>query len=254
MTRFAPGAQVAALVRGFTVVETDAEATRTLIPEPGLVLGFRYGGHARQLDGSPGRLPNAVLTGLRTSARRMFTSAGGGVILATFHEAGAAQFLTQPLHELFGESVALDQLLPRAEVERAAARIAAAPDHAARMAIFEQFLLQRRRPGPPDPLVPAAVRAIRESRGSIRVGALAAELGVGIDSLEKRFRHAVGATPKQLASIIRLRHAVESHRPGASLTRLSLEAGYFDQSHFIREFRAIVGLPPTRFFRDVDHC
>lgn len=41
---------------------------------------------------------------------------------------------------------------------------------------------------------------------------------------------------------------------GASLTRLSAEAGYFDQSHFIREFRAVTGEAPGRFFGNGDHC
>jgi AraC-like DNA-binding protein len=87
-----------------------------------------------------------------------------------------------------------------------------------------------------------------------RVGDLADDLDVGLDSLEKRFRQAVGASPKQLATITRLRHAVESYRPGESLTRLSLDAGYFDQSHFIREFRAFTGTPPRRFFATNEHC
>jgi methylphosphotriester-DNA--protein-cysteine methyltransferase len=52
--------------------------------------------------------------------------------------------------------------------------------------------------------VTAAVAAIRAARGSIRIGALAADLGAGLGQLERRFRRVVGASPKQLASIVRL--------------------------------------------------
>jgi AraC-like DNA-binding protein len=38
------------------------------------------------------------------------------------------------------------------------------------------------------------------------------------------------------------------------LTRLAVDAGYFDQSHFIREFRAFTGTAPRRFFQSVEHC
>ena len=105
-----------------------------------------------------------------------------------------------------------------------------------------------------DPLVASAVRAIKRSPGAIRIAALAKTLGLGIDRFEKRFRAAVGTSPKQLASLIRLRRAIEAYRPGTSLASLSTDAGYFDQSHFTREVRAVTGDPPQRFFRTREHC
>jgi AraC-like DNA-binding protein len=38
------------------------------------------------------------------------------------------------------------------------------------------------------------------------------------------------------------------------MARLSAAAGYFDQSHFIREFRSVTGETPQRFFEASDHC
>jgi AraC-like DNA-binding protein len=252
---FAPTERLAPFVRAFTVVEADEETTRLLIPDGGIVLGFRYRGHATLLNGGPPTLlPDATLAGLHHTARRMRTSAGGGIVLATFHEAGAARFFPEPLHELFGRTAALDDLVPLAEIERVSSLVASATGHAERLAIVEQFLLGRRGTQGPDPIVAVAARAIRRAGGSIRIGALAAELGIGLDRLEKRFRRAVGATPKQLASTIRLRHLVDSYRPGKSLARLAMEAGYFDQSHFIRDFRSVTGESPQDFFRADDHC
>ena len=252
---FAPTQELAPFVRAFTVVEADEETTRLLIPDGGIVLGFRYRGHATLLNGGPPtRLPDATLAGLHHTARQMRTSAGGGIVLATFHEAGAARFFPEPLHELFGRTAALDELVPRDEIERVSSLVASASGHAERLAIVERFLRGRQGPEAADPIVAAAARAIRRARGSIRIGALAAELGIGQDRLEKRFRRAVGASPKQLASTIRLRHLVDSYRPGKSLARLAVEAGYFDQSHFIRDFRSVTGESPQHFFRANGHC
>jgi AraC-like DNA-binding protein len=255
VTAVQPSDRLAPFVRQFTVVEAEEETTRVLVPDAGIVVGFRYGGSASLIDnGKATRLPDATFAGMRDTVRRMRTSAGGGVLLAVFHEGQAAPFFAPPLHELFGATVALDALLPRGEVEGVAARVREAPDLPGRVAVFEQFLLSRLVDRRRDETVAAAVRAIRAAPGSIRIAALAAQLGLSPDRLEKRFRRAVGTAPKQLASILRLRRAVDAYRPGASLTRLSAGAGFFDQSHFVREFRAVTGETPQRFFAARDHC
>jgi AraC-like DNA-binding protein len=255
MTLVEPSAPLARYVRRFTLVEADEETTRVLVPEPGVVLGFRYAGHARLLEpGGSTRLPDFVVTGLRPSARRICTSAGGGIVVAIFREAGAAAFLDLPWHELFGASVGLDAFVRGSELSRLGQELAAAAEARARVSVVERFLLARLRPQAPDRLVRAAVEALRGSGGSLRVSELARELGIGVDRLEKRFRQAVGASPKQLGSLYRLLRAIELHRSGLSLTQSALEAGYADQSHFIRGFRAAMGEPPRRFLESTAHC
>ena len=100
----------------------------------------------------------------------------------------------------------------------------------------------------------AALRAIGAAAGAIRVRTLAQDLGISQDALEKHFRRIVGATPKQFATIVRLRQAVEPSRQSPSLTALALDAGYYDQSHFIRDFRAITGDAPGHFFQHARFC
>jgi AraC-like DNA-binding protein len=254
MTVVPPGERLAPFVGAFRLVATSEEATRLLIPEPGLVLAFRYGGSASLVEGSTARpVASAAITGIVGAARRMRTSAGGGVLVVAFRPAGAAQFFAEPLHQLFGNTVALADLVPRRELDRVASRVMAAADARQRVAAVEDFLLARLRPVAPDPVVAAAVREIRETRGALRIGALARRLGISQDPLEKRFRRVAGASPKQLASIVRLRHAIDGHRAGKSLTRLAQEAGFFDQSHFNRAFRAFTGQAPGRFLGSAQH-
>jgi AraC-like DNA-binding protein len=296
VTRIPPSARLAPFVRTFTVVEASEDMTRVLIPDTGIVLGLRYSGSAELIDGSGNengsrsvdgdrngnaaahgvkiepavRMPEASVTGMRETARRMRTSAGGGAIFAMFQEGAAARFFEPPLHELFGETVPLDDLAPtgasarqeRSAIERVRERLAEASDDAARVTIVEAFLLSRLQrlvsdspsQSQPDRLIAEAVRAIRAARGTLRIAPLAKALNIGIDRFEKRFRAAVGTSPKQLASLIRLRRAIESYRPDISLATLSADAGYFDQSHFTREVRAVTGDPPQRFFRTREHC
>jgi AraC-like DNA-binding protein len=253
MLGFAPRPELAAVVRRFTIVETDAAATRTLIPDAGVIVGLRYGGFARQLDAGASPLPDATVAGQRDTPRVMHTSAGGGIVLATLHDGRAGAWFRAPLHDLFGATVALDQLAPPADVARALAQVAEARDPAARVRAFEAFLLGQQHEAP-DALVDTAVRALRAAHGALRIDQLAGDLDIGRDRLEKRFRRAVGCSPKQLAAILRLRRAIALHRAGAPLTRVAAEAGYFDQPHFIRDFRRFAGAPPSRVLGSDAYC
>jgi len=252
---FKPGPLLAPFVRTFTVIEAPMDTTRALIPELGAVLGFRYRGHSEQLEtGTPVRLPDMVFTGIRETVRHMRTSAGGGIVIAALRETGFAELFTQSPHELAGTSIPLEELVSRSETERIAAAIRNATDDEARVSLVERFLLARRLHRRADTLVSAAVRAIHMTHGSTRIAALASQLDISQDRLEKRFRHRVGLSPKRIASIVRLRHAIGLHRPGLPLAQLSADAGYFDQSHFIREFKSILGQTPQRFFDTPEHC
>ena len=248
----APSAALAPYVRRLEIVETSAPMTRTLLPETGLILGVRYAGQS-MVDGSAVPLAPAVLTGLRVKARRMETPPGGGVVVAKFTATGAAAFLDLPLHHLFGTIVPLEQLLPALEVERLVAEVCRASDVSQRVAALERFLVARLRPRL-DRLVIEATRLLRLSPGDARIAAVARGLGVSQEVLEKRFRQQVGGTPKQFASILRFRRAVGAHRPERDLGRLALEAGYYDQAHFNRQFRAITGSSPRALLASEKYC
>lgn len=257
MHAFAPCEALAPYVRIFEIVETDVAAAHTLVPDSGLILGFRYAGASRLREGAAEiPVPDHVVTGLRATARRMLTDPGSGIVLAKCHDGAAGAFFDLPLHRLFGATVALETLADPAEVEAASARIRAARTHLERVEAFEQFLLQRLRPRTwePDRIVDAAVQAIRRDPGALRVGVLAEALGLSVDGLEKRFRRLVGASPKQLAAILRLRRALGSHRKGAPLTRVALDAGYYDQAHFNRHVKAVLGVSPRAFLQGPRVC
>lgn len=252
--RFPPNGRLTPFVSSIIVAEGGPEMTRTLLPLSGIVLGIGYRGSATQVDEASERLlPNVLIQGMGSIARRIRGSANGGSVLVTFTEIGAAQFFKEPLHELFNSIQALDDLVPRAEVERLSSRLSEAVTLEERALLVERFLSARLSAKEPDPIVAAAVRALRVANGAPRIGELARSLHISQDALEKRFRRIVGTTPKHFASILRLRQVIDAYRPGARLSHLALDAGYFDQSHFHREFRDVTGAAPKRFLESEDY-
>lgn len=256
VTQLLPCKALAPFVRAFEVVEAEEETERILLPDTCIIVGSRYAGSATLTEAGVSRLlPSSVVTGLRMTARRMRTSAGGGIVLAKFTEQGARSFFTAPLHRLFGATRPLDEHMAPADVARVSRSIAGANGTGERVAIFERFLLGRCKSEAPDALVSEALRAINAAPGAVRIAALARSLGLSQDAFEKRFQRVVGASPKAFASIVHFRRALEAYpRLRASLTELALEAGFYDQSHFNRRFRAVAGAPPGRVLGSDDYC
>ncbi|WP_310395570.1 helix-turn-helix domain-containing protein [Hymenobacter sp.] len=247
--RHLPPAFLRPYVRALLLIESDAEAQNLVLPDTSLVLAVQYRGRVLCTQNGVARAaPAAALTGLSNAPRQLTYAPGTSTLLVQFKEMGAAFFFPLPLHELFGHSLPLDQLLPPAQVRELGERVAAAPSTQLRLAVVAHFLLARLRPSPPDVPIRQAVQAIRASGGTLPIHAVAAGLALSRDPFEKHFRRLVGTSPKQFAAIVRLR-GVLAHRPVArSLTELAHAAGYFDQAHFNKDFKAFTGQAPTAFF------
>jgi AraC-like DNA-binding protein len=88
---------------------------------------------------------------------------------------------------------------------------------------------------------------LRESHGRTAVGALAEELGWSRRRLVARFREEIGLPPKAVARLLRFEHALELVDRGAPWAEVAFNAGYYDQSHLINEFRSITGITPVEY-------
>jgi AraC-like DNA-binding protein len=70
--------------------------------------------------------------------------------------------------------------------------------------------------------------------------------------LARKFSSAIGLSPKQLAKTIRIQTTLKKllNEEITSLTDLAYENEYFDQAHFIKDFKEFTGLTPKEFFGD----
>ena len=161
---------------------------------------------------------------------------------------GAAAFFSEPIHELFRQSLSLDNFILRSELVILEEQLDEAKSDIERINVVERFLLSRLKQHKPDALVLAAVALIFEKHGNIRMSEVAEKLHTSQSPFEKRFRRVVGATPKKFASIIRLKYTLQQFQAQTSLTSLAYESGFYDQAHFIKEFKTFTGETPEHFF------
>lgn len=223
------------------VVEMDGGES-VVLPSTSVVLGFQFRGRVRASDDY---LALAGVTGIQATAKTYSYEAETGSLLVRFTPAGAA-CLGLPAAELTGRSLALDAILPRARVAEAHDQLAEAKDAAARVAVVERFLSEL--PYEDDFLVARATTLLASSHDEANICTVAQSLGVSERQLERRFLARVGVTPKRFATLHRFERAVARARTAPSLTTAALDAGYYDQSHFIRDFRRFTGSSPREHF------
>jgi AraC-like DNA-binding protein len=95
----------------------------------------------------------------------------------------------------------------------------------------------------PDPLTRVAV--VEVSRPRARIAELCGELAISERQLRRRFRNAVGYSPRTLARILRLQRFLSLAGNGDGLAGMATEAGYADQPHLTRDCVELAGLPPS---------
>lgn len=181
------------------------------------------------------------------------TLEAAGVAIGTKFRPGAfSAFVARPVHHLNDRIVSLGDAFGEdgAQLEQELGEVAGNAD--AHIAAVERFLLSHL-PGP-DPrldLVQAVVEDMRLAEPSLTVGELAERHAVSPRTLQRLFRDAVGVSPKWVLKRYRIHDAADRIASGEvdDTADLALELGYFDQSHFTRDFTAQIGLAPVAYAR-----
>lgn len=98
-------------------------------------------------------------------------------------------------------------------------------------------------------LINDVVDCIVEDRSILRVDDLSAHFSLSKRTLQRLFRQYVGVTPKWVIGRYRLQEAADllSADPAADSSALALALGYYDQAHFIKDFKAVIGVTPAGY-------
>lgn len=206
-----------------------------------------------RVEGGPFKTaPDIIVVGPQTFRRAELCLSGEvHVFNILFQPAGFHRLTGMDMRSLVNRDPGATEILgKRAKLLNDA--VCAAKDFPARVAAAERWvggLLEGRgRAGSIDYIS----RLMMASGGRARIDALVARSDLSARQFQRHFTAQVGLTPKLFARTIRFDHALRAHRsdPSRPWTDIAHEAGYFDQAHFTRECRALVGLPPSRFTED----
>ncbi|MCF0074549.1 helix-turn-helix domain-containing protein [Dyadobacter sp. CY261] len=129
-------------------------------------------------------------------------------------------------------------------------RVMLAVDHASRINIISDFLRNcARNHETHEPAVFSIIGNVIRSNGVARIPDLAAQSFLSTRQFERKFLAFAGFSPKLFSRIIRFHSALNEYgNKDKSLTEIAYECGYYDQSHFIHDFKAFSGEHPKTYF------
>ena len=162
---------------------------------------------------------------------------------------GLAPFLPMPAAELCDRPVTLEEVWGRPTVAELRDRLATAAGPHEMLTLLEDQLMRLVCETAGLGLVRHTSSVIAAATGAVAIGDLSVAAGVSGTHLAQRFKEVVGITPKRMARTYRFTATVLSIDPAGPVDWLELAAGagYYDQAHFVNEFRAFTGLTPTRY-------
>lgn len=157
--------------------------------------------------------------------------------------------LRLPATDFTGQLPELGELFGNAgrELEE---RVMLATDNRQRVRIVSSFLISLLdRTKGEFPAVFASIGEIIRKNGLVDIGSLADRFACSPRNFERKFKDFAGLTPKRFSRIIRFQATVKSYgKSNRSLTEIAHDFGYYDQSHFIHEFKEFSGYNPKSFF------
>jgi AraC-like DNA-binding protein len=200
--------------------------------------------------------PRTVVSGLSSTFSDVTTQGEAGVVFVTFYPAGACHFFKFPLHDLEDKSIDMADVAGNS-IRETEEKLFEKHTPEERIEVIEAFLRDRFNPVPQYDydLIRAGVGLIHDQGGKISSLQLAGKLCVTPRSLERKFAEYVGKSPKQFIRLIRFEKIITdfSQYKNINLTGYAYQNGYFDQSHFIRDFKMLSGLTPREYLFRYSH-
>jgi AraC-like DNA-binding protein len=248
--KYLPTEQLKPYIKYFVVSENDLEREYKVFPSSGLVIGFQYKGQLASIKSNTvNKLKSAGITGISDGYKIFRNSDDIGTILVFFTEIGFTHFASHPANELFNLSISLDDIFEKNNVTEVEEKLVIATTDKQRIKIVEQFLLAQLKGIETDKLIVEAVKLIYQARGTMRIKELSEKLFISQSPFEKRFRKVVGTTAKKFASIVRFNTVLDHLNEAKILTEICYENNFFDQAHFIKDFKQFTGDTPENFKR-----
>ncbi len=233
----------------------DFYMERLVIPDGtfGLIFLEHDNVMSRSLCAQSSRLPlkKTSVFGQKTNAVNYSINSIGSKIFGVKIKPAGMHLFVKNVHSIKDRFIDIDTLNNKALLQLED-RVLAAPAIKEKIEIVNDHILQnlKRSPCTTDlQYLEKMVDLILTHKGNIRFNSLINYFNINYKKAERLFLKYIGLTPKTYIRIIRFNTCVNHYNASDSLTQMAFENGFFDQSHFIKEFKQFTSLTPRQFLK-----
>ena len=247
-----PSEKTKEIVRFYWFLESDQPYTHHSMADVCPELIFHYRGRFHEILNNGARELSFVsgLSAPANTTRKFEIGCGFGIFGIYLYPHAIPLLFNIPASELTNQMVELD-VLNREQGSQLEDQILNSTSDEHRIALVEAFIENKlnRNPLPKLPVFDA-LKYILQASELPRVRQLSSDCFLSERQLERQFYKYAGFPPKQFIRISRFHRAMQFYgHQEFSLTDVALTCGYYDQSHFINDFKQFSGLNPKVYFK-----
>lgn len=252
---FDPPANLAPYVRFFWALEDEVasgeEFVHRSMADGCVEMVFHYRSafdeitHDELIEASP----LASIQAQSTRYRRFVTRESFGIFGVYLYPFAIPRLFGFPASDFTNISPDLASVFGR-EGSRLDERVCTVSANEDRIAIISEFLTGKLNATSRElPSIYRSIHSVLANKGTLTVDLLAAEYDISKRQFERRFKDLAGLSPKLCSRVIRFQAATQFKLDGTrDLTEIAYACGYYDQSHFINDFREFSGYTPKEYF------
>jgi AraC-like DNA-binding protein len=252
---FLPSIKLAPYVRFFWALEDEVslgeEFVHRSMADGCVEIVFHYRGSFDELDADGNRTfsPLSSIQAQSTAFRRFSTHESFGIFGAYLYPYAIPRLFAYPASDFTNVSPDLASVFA-SEGRLLEDEMTSACDNEARVKIASRFLESKLSVSKRElPSLHHAIHSVLDARGDVRISDLAREHALSTRQFERRFKEFAGLNPKLYSRVVRFQAATQHKFAGVrDLTEIAYSCGYYDQSHFINDFRRFSGYTPKEYF------
>jgi AraC-like DNA-binding protein len=224
-----------------------------ITPDGCIELIFNFGSPYQLLSRTPPQqLPPAIIVGFQKETLPISVDGTVRVVAARMFPWGALALLQEEVRALTGQIKDLDpswNALARELQDHVTQGRYESAWHGLQDYLLQKALAQTYEAK----LVESAAKLLFHTKGQCRVEELADYCHTSVRQLQRHFDQTIGVSPKFYARTIRFARAQQRLmlQADSDLTELAYDCGYFDQAHFIKDFRAFTGRTPSQYAKEM---
>ena len=252
---FKPHKDLESIVKFYWTLEVPFDPKnkkQKIVPDGCIEMTFNWGNKIKRYTSENDFIlhPNAMVMGQRTKSYYILPVGNVDTFAICFYPIGFGNFVKTTLENLVDKETPIAELFGQAEANELEQQIVEAIDTEQRINIVETFLLKKLNlKNIINNIVKSTVDAILKTNGTTPINVILKDNISKRRQLERHFKKQIGISPKQLSKAIRLQATLQLllNKKSLTLTDIAYESDYFDQSHFIKDFKDLVGVTPKDF-------